>query len=183
VSGEAIGLLILLALVAWGFLFSRPRPPSDGDDAALAGLPNELAGAELVYAEQTFRSTEHGLVAKLDRAYRINGEIKLVELKTRGSDQTFRTDLIELSVQRLALQEEAREVVSQTAWVIVQNNVTGVRRPHLVRLMSTEEVADLKSRYVAIVEGTLLKPEPAGKIKQCKACGHRDRCAAQFHDR
>ena len=46
----------------------------------------ELRGAEIAYAERTFRSHRHRLVARLDRAYRTPAGVQLVELKTRPRD-------------------------------------------------------------------------------------------------
>jgi PD-(D/E)XK nuclease superfamily len=182
-SSEMAAALIVIALFTSALLFVRFRFAAGHDSADQEGLPADLVGAELAYAERTFRSRQRRLVAKLDRAYRVDGELKLVELKTRARDEVYMSDIIELSVQRLALQDGANEVVSPQAWVIVQNTITGARRPHKVRLMGTTEVTDMKNRYRAIVVGKVREPAPARAVRQCASCGHRDRCSATFNDR
>jgi hypothetical protein len=52
-------------------------------------------------------------VAKIDRAYRVGGELKLVELKTRARDLVYMSDIIELSVQRIVVQDDQ---ASQSPW-------------------------------------------------------------------
>ena len=65
--------------------------------------PEALREAKLVYMEERFRiSRPVGLVAKLDRAYRMpSGAIVLVEFKTRSINQPFLSDVIQLSAQRM----------------------------------------------------------------------------------
>ena len=73
--------------------------------AERASRPAALRDAELVYMERLFRvSTPVGLMAKLDRAYRLpSGMIVLVEFKTRWSNQPSLSDVIQLSAQRMAV--------------------------------------------------------------------------------
>jgi hypothetical protein len=78
-----VALILLIAFVASAILFARSR--SSQIDDIERGLPAELRGAEIAYAERTFRSHRHRLVARLDRAYRTPAGVQLVELKTRPS--------------------------------------------------------------------------------------------------
>lgn len=180
---ELMAALLIIALFTSAVLFLRLRTAHGPEVDAEDGLPADLIGAEVAYAEKTFRSSQRRLVAKLDRAYRVDGQLKLVELKTRARDAVYMSDIIELSVQRLAVQDGAKELVSSDAWVIVQNATTGIRRPHKVRLMGATEVTAMKDRYQAIVVGKVGQPQPSRSVSQCAQCGHRDRCSATFKDR
>jgi hypothetical protein len=57
------------------------------------------------------------------------GELHLVELKTRGYFAAHASDAIELSVQRLVLQEATGERVSSVAYVAVKQHGEGQPRP------------------------------------------------------
>ena len=94
-----VALILLIAFVASAILFARSR--SSQIDDIERGLPAELRGAEIAYAERTFRSHRHRLVARLDRAYRTPAGVQLVELKTRPRDAVYMSDVIELSTQRM----------------------------------------------------------------------------------
>lgn len=176
-----VAMILVIALVAAAILFARRRSASNDDIER--GVPAELRGAEIAFAEATFRSHRHRLVATLDRAYRTPAGIQLVELKTRASDLVYMSDVIELSAQRVALEDETGEAVSDEAWVIVQNSRTGRRTPHRVRLMETSEIAAMRNRYADVVQGRVKRPARARSPSQCSQCPHRARCAAKFQDR
>jgi len=177
-SGESLAVLVALFFIASLFLFYRGHRTQEARDQR--GLPDELRGAEIAYAEQTFRSRRRKLVARLDRAYRLDGLLKLVELKTRSRDIVYMADIIELSVQRIALQDETGQPVARDAWVIVQSSTTSARRPHRVTLLGVNEIENMRERYAAISRGQLRDPQPARSTRQCESCGHRDRCVATF---
>ena len=180
--GDGVAALILLiAFVASAILFARSR--SSQIDDIERGLPAELRGAEIAYAERTFRSHRHRLVARLDRAYRTSAGVQLVELKTRPRDAVYMSDVIELSTQRIALQDETGETVSDEAWVVVQNSRSGSRRPSRVRLLGLSEIAAMRERYVAVVHGRVGRPAPARTPSQCDHCAHKARCGAKYQDR
>lgn len=177
-SGESLAVLVTLVFLASLLLFRRGRRTQQSRDQR--GLPDELRGSEIAYAEQTFRSRRRKLVARLDRAYRLDGVLKLVELKTRARDTVYMADVIELSVQRIALQDETGAPVSRDAWVIVQSSTTGARWPHRVTLLGVNEIESMRERYAAISRGQVRDPRPARSTRQCESCGHRDRCVATF---
>lgn len=182
-SAEVAALVVVVLALTSGYLFVKFKG-IDERDVVFAGLPAELVHAEIVYAERTFRSKRHGLVAKLDRAYRVGrGELALLELKTRSQDAVFMSDIIELSAQRVALQDETGEAVSTEAWVIVQSIASGKRRPHRVHLMTDEEVQAMRQRYRLVRSGKIEAPQAARSAKQCRTCGHLGRCSAAFRDR
>ena len=93
------------------------------------------------------------------------------------------SDVIELSVQRIAVEDEVGESVSRDAWVLVQNSRTGARRPHRVRLMGVDEITAMSERYSAVVRGKVGRPSPSRSISQCGLCAHKGRCSAKFRDR
>lgn len=172
------GVLVAVLLVSLaGALFRRSSSPDEH------GVPAELVGADVAFAEKTFRSRQRRLVAKLDRAYRTPRGLVLVELKTRARDTVYEADVIELSVQRVALQDDVGMSVSEYAWVIVQHSVTGHRKPHRVRLMSIDQVEALSLRYRAACDGAFGGLHPASTPRQCQGCGHRVRCTGKFGDR
>lgn len=174
-------IVVVLLFIASAVLFARLRRGSVSSDER--GLPREVIGAEIAYAERTFRSVPTRLVARLDRAYRVEGELKLLELKTRARDVVYMADIVEMSVQRIAVQDEAGEPVSSDAWVVVQSSQTGSRRPHKVRLLGRDEIAGLAERYRDVAGGRVIAPNPARSLAQCRQCSHCDRCSATFRDR
>jgi CRISPR-associated exonuclease Cas4 len=181
VGEDLAALIALIVFIASAALFARRDPRAQLNDEH--GLPAELQGAQLAYAEKTFRSRRRELVARLDRAYRVDGELRLLELKTREQDAVYMSDVIELSVQRIAVQDQTKERVSTGAWVVVQSASSGTRRPHRMRLMSEGEVAAMRERHQAVIGGRATDPKPARSLTQCAQCAHRSRCSAAFKDR
>jgi hypothetical protein len=93
-------LVVGLLIFAGGYVWLRAKQAEPDE----SWLPREIAGGQLAFAEKRFESRRHGLVARLDRAYRAGGELHLVELKTRAYFAAHASDAIELSVQRLVLE-------------------------------------------------------------------------------
>lgn len=113
-------------------------------------------------------------MARVDRGYRRHdGTITLVELKTRQTDRIYRSDLIELSAQRVALEGATGEQVDAFGIVVVQS---GPRyRVHRVRLMSRRAILDLAIRRATLLDGKAF-PRPASSRRLCAACAYRSRC-------
>ena len=176
-----VAVIVAIVFMLSAILLARRR--SAPIDNVERGLPAELRGAEIAFAERTFRSHRHRLVARLDRAYRTPVGIQLVELKTRARDLVCMSDVIELSVQRIALEDETGEAVSTEAWVVVQNSRTGTRRSRKVRLMQTSDITAMRERYADVVQGRVGRPAPARSPSQCSQCAHKARCASRYLDR
>lgn len=140
------------------------------------GMPSELRRAELAYAEATFRSARHRLIARVDRAYRVGDEIVLMELKTRRRPAANVSDVIELSVQRVALAHETGERVCVWAWVVMQSPATQERIAVRVRLLDEEQVVALKARYDALERLPMRELAFARHRSMCERCGHRSVC-------
>lgn len=149
----AVGtVLIAVAMtIVWWSLRRRGRREVD------AWLPDELRTARLVYAERLFQSkgriricvTVHR--AYLDRA----GQLTLVELKTRGLNTVYPSDVIELSAQRAALMAATDETVSAHPYVLVQGTHGQSRRTHRVDLLTVAQVAALAERRQALLVGAI----------------------------
>ena len=176
-----VALLVLIVFIASAALFARRGPRVRAGDQQ--GLPAELRGAQIAFAEATFRSQRRRLVARLDRAYRTSDGLQLVELKTRNRDAVYMSDVIELSVQRIAVEDDAGEPASGEAWVVVQNSRSGARSPHKVRLLGVGEIMAMSERYSDIVRGKVGRPNPSRSLSQCAQCPQKDRCSATFGDR
>jgi len=177
-ASDLVVVLIVVGVVAAAVLFALCWPPveSNGDER---GLPAQLRGARLVHAEETFRSVPRGLIARLDRAYELSGEIVLVEFKTRHARAAYKADIIELSVQRVALQDERDVRVSKVAWVVTEDSATGRRTSHRVELLEAAEVDVLRARYLTVEAGNAHDARGARSVKQCVQCGHRLVCESR----
>ena len=169
---SAVYVLAGVALTLWLVrLYSRRRPSGER-----ASRPRELANAELVYMEKLFRIREPiRLVAKVDRVYRLpGGSLVLVELKMRGQDGLYLTDIIQLSAQRLAIEIQTGAVVEPYAFVSVLRPNREVRS-HQVRLLDTTAVVALYRRREAIL-ARRASPAYASTESACPNCVLRSRC-------
>lgn len=125
VSADIVATVLIALAGAWCCRWAYRRI------GAACELPDELLGAELAYAERTFRLElpQIRLSARVDRAYRAqNGVVTPAELKTRRIHRPYLSDVIELSVQRLVLMSETGESVARYAYVLVQGPGSGPRR-------------------------------------------------------
>lgn len=167
-------IVVLVGVIGAAHLFSARRQLQPRQDER--ALPAELRGAVVVFAERTFRSGRHRLVARLDRAYGVGGTVVLVEFKTRNEDVVHATDIVELSVQRVAVQDELGVAVAREGWVVIENRTTGSRSSHRVALLDQAEVVRLRQRYLDVKAGRELVVSAARSAGQCRSCGHRDAC-------
>jgi len=175
------GLMLVVALLvfATGYLWLRGR--QEGPDESW--LPSEIAEGRLAFAEKRFESRRHGLVARLDRAYRVGGELHLVELKTRAYFAARASDVIELSVQRLVLEEATGERVSSVAHVAVLQPGRTSPRTIRVELFDEQQVMAMRQRLLQTRHGHGQEPRPAPRKKACERCAHRTVCQRTFGDR
>lgn len=180
-SDVAAGTALLLALVVLAAL--HVRGGGRGAVGAEPWLPGELRGAELAFSEQRFVSRRHGLVARLDRAYRVAGVLHLVELKTRNNLHAQASDVVELSVQRFAVQEQTGQTVSPVAYVAVQQGGRGTPRPIRVQLLEEAEIMAMRRRLLEVRAARGREPAPARSASACRNCGHRETCQRTFGDR
>ena len=165
--GCAIAVVCLVLVLLWR--------RSNANNAALAertSRPKALRDATLVYMEKLFRiSKPVGLVAKLDRAYRMpSGMIVLLEFKTRSLDRPVLSDVIQLSAQRVAVAGQTGQVVASYAYVIIKTpSLRALPIAHRVNLMNDEQIIALVRRRKGILEGSVLARGPSSP-KACDAC-------------
>ena len=173
------GAACAIAIACFAMVLAWRR--SHASSAALTertSRPKALRDATLVYMEKRFRiSNPVGLVAKLDRAYRMpSGMIVLVEFKTRSLDQPLLSDVIQLSAQRLAVMRQTGQTVASYAYVMIK---APTRRAlpiaHRVNLMSDEQIIALVRRREGILAGRVLPRWPSS-LKTCDACSFRGNC-------
>lgn len=173
----AIVVVCLALVIAW-----RRWVENDAGLAERASRPDVLWDAELVHMERLFRTSKPvGVVAKIDRAYRLpSGLLVLVELKTRWINQPRLSDVIQMSAQRVAVMGRTRQTVASYAFVMVKAP-TGRALPiaHRVQLMSDEQVVALVRRREDILTGRVLPRRPQSR-KTCFSCAFCGQCDRLF---
>ena len=165
----ALALLLLLTL-AWRRKIRK--------STERASRPKVLANAELVYLEKLFRIRYPiRLVAKIDRVYRLpGGSLVLVELKTRRQSRPYSSDIIQLSAQRLAIQEQTGEIVEPYGFVsISRNGRSGRLDSHRVPLLDAQALVRLHHRREAILAMRVV-PNDAASEAACCGCAMKSRC-------
>lgn len=171
------GMLVLAVLagcMALGWL--RMRRARGRQERA--SRPSELRDATLVYLEHAFRTDRpFRLIARLDRAYRIaNGDLVLVELKTRWHAQPRAADIIQLSAQRLAIEMATGQRVAPYAYVTVERPGRHHPRVHRrVQLMDRLDVEAVANRRQAILAGQDSANFAASR-QTCTTCAFRAVC-------
>ena len=178
-STLAWGVGCAVAVVGFALAMARWRSlETHAAWAERASRPVALRDAELVYMERLFRiSTPVGLVAKLDRAYRMpSGVIVLVEFKTRWGNQPCLSDVIQLSAQRMAVMGQTGQSVASYGYVLVKAPAPrALPIAHRVKLMTDEQVVALVRRREEILAGRAL-PRWSLPRKTCLACAFRAQC-------
>lgn len=167
-------LVVLVGCIALGWLWLH-RANARRERAS---RPPELRDATLVYMEHAFRSDRpFRLMARLDRAYRIaNGDLVLVELKTRWHAQPRATDIIQLSAQRLAIEMAIGQRVASYAFVTVAKpDRQHLRVHHRVQLLDRAEIEALAHRRRAILAGQVSANFAASR-QTCTTCAFRSIC-------
>lgn len=168
-----LGVVCLALVIAW-----RRSVTTDAALAERASRPDALRDAELVYMERLFRTSKPvGVVAKIDRAYRLpSGLLVLVELKTRWSNQPCRSDVIQLSAQRMAVMGQTGQSVASYGYVLVKAPTRpSVPIAHRVKLMTDEQVVALIRKREDILAGRILPRWPIS-LNTCNTCAFREEC-------
>ena len=171
-------LLAIACLTAWKMaLRSRAR------SSERRWLPRHLQHAELAFAEKTFRTWQPiRLIARVDRAYRFDGELYLAEFKTRMRAIAYSSDVIELSVQRLVIERSTGERVHEIGYVLTQDVLGGHRSVHKVQLLPREDVIAVARRREAVLSGRVV-PKYTDSEGLCRHCSYRAECKPHQHDR
>ena len=144
--------------------------------------PQELQHARLAFAERTFKTwLPIRLIARVDRGYRLNGKVHLVEFKTRVRAVAYPSDVIELSAQRLAIEKSTGERVSEIGYVLVQDSLSKRRSVHKLRLLPRADVTAVAKRREAILKGRVA-PRFSSSQGLCRHCTYRAECKAERPD-
>ena len=178
-SALAWGVCCAVAVVCLALVMARWRLlETNAARAERASRPAALWDADLVYMERMFRiSTPVGLVAKLDRAYRLpSGLIVLVEFKMRWSNQPSLSDVIQLSAQRRAVMGQTGQSVASYGYVLVKTPAPrALPTTHRVKLITDEQVVALVRRREDVLAGRVL-PRSSYSQKACLTCAFRAQC-------
>lgn len=175
---NTLGALLVVAILGVGLLVRRilfvGRAKSSGH-----WLPTELNHATLAYSEQRFiASAPVSLGAIVDRVYRRpDQQLVLVEFKRRDRAVVHDSDIVELSVQRLALEGASRESVSEYAYVVVYLPGTERMAATRVRLQSKDEIEALIARRSDVLNG-VMPPRRAHLPGLCESCAFKVECRA-----
>jgi CRISPR-associated exonuclease Cas4 len=169
------GLLLAVALVVSWLLLRRHRARV----AERRDRPADLRDADLICGESQFRSKSRWpIVARVDRAYRLpSGLVVLVELKTRSTAAVRASDVVQLSAQRVAVEDELRVQVSDEAFVVFPGRYSAPPTARVVRLMAREQVEAIATRRRRLIDG-LDRPRWPDTEHICHGCGQRAACAA-----
>ena len=173
------GVSCAVAVVGFALVLARWRSlETHAARAERASRPAALRDAELVYMERLFRiSTPVGLVAKLDRAYRMpSGLLVLVEFKTRWSNQPCLSDVIQLSAQRMAVMGQTGRSVASYGYVMVKPPTRrALPIAHRVQLMTDEEMVALIKKREDILAGRVM-PRQSHSRNACLTCVFLAQC-------
>ncbi|BDI05968.1 hypothetical protein [Sphaerotilus microaerophilus] len=161
---------LVVAVIGWlGWRWLRQRSQF---------LPAHLQGAQQIWTEREFVIDEPvRLVARVDAAWRLaSGEVVLAEVKHRRHDRVHRSDVVQLSAQRLAAVAVTGESIAQWGWVCVYRGRWWRRsRWHRVDLMTQGQVIELVLRRERLVAGEVqARTAVAGGV--CLSCEWRSGC-------
>jgi len=170
-------LLVVASLITWKLARKSRSRASERH-----WLPRELQHAQLAFAEKSFRMWQPiRLIARVDRGYRLEGELHLAEFKTRAHAVAYSSDVIELSPQRLVIEKTTGEWVSEIGYVLAQD-LSGKRRSvHEVRLLPGAEIIALARRREAILKGRIV-PRYTSSQGLCSHCAYRAECKPGLRD-
>lgn len=171
---------VVCSVVAFCWVMIRALYPSSGAVGVTErdSNPEALQDAKLVYLEKLFRiSTPIGLSARLDRAYQMpSGEIVLMEFKSRQINRAFASDVIQLSVQKMALQGRTGQIVAPYGYVTVKVSGNPAQQTsHRVELMSDTEVIALVKRRNDLLAHRV-DPRYSKSQAMCRQCAFQSRC-------
>ena len=176
-------VLLFIMLAIAGFAACKIARTSQARTAERMWLPQELHHARLEFAEKTFRTWQPiRLIARADRGYRLDGEVRLAEFKTRTHAAAYSSDVLELSAQRLAIEKSTGQQVSEIGYVLVQDARGKRRTVHSVRLLPRRDVIAAARRREAILDGRVV-PRYASSQGLCSHCAYRVECNPDLRDR
>lgn len=136
----------------------------------------ELAECELVFAERAFSIRKpFKLAVRVDRVYDNGKSLILVELKTRRAPRVYRSDVIELSAQRVALLHGSARDVASYAYVLLVHPLLRTQTLLRVELIPELKIVLMASRRRHLLAGTVY-PLRALNPANCVQCEYRNEC-------
>jgi hypothetical protein len=140
-------------------------------------LPAELQDGTIAFAEKEFKaSSPFPVGAIVDRAYRLSsGRLVLMELKQRERVKSFFSDIVELSVQKLAIEASGSGSVAPHAYVVCESPATHKKTPLRVELLTEAEITQLRNRHVAL-KTERVSPAKVDHPAICEACEYWAEC-------
>jgi hypothetical protein len=179
-TGELLLLVLpaIAGLMAWKMALTLRARASER-----RWLPRELQRAKLAFAEKTFRTWRPiRLIARIDRGYRLNGEVYLAEFKTRTRAVVYSSDVIELSAQRLVVEQSTGQRVNEVGYVLTQDPLGKHRSVHKVHLLPRADVIAVARRREGILNGRVVSKYTESE-GLCRHCSYRAECKPGQHDR
>lgn len=175
-STWAVLIAGLAGCVCLVLLVRRRRQAVSAVEAELASRPAALRDAELIHVERLFRiSAPARLAARIDRAYRLpSGVIVLVEFKTRWTNRPSRSDVIQLSTQRLVMEHHGL-LVAPFGYVVIRRPGRAAYTTRRVELMTGMDVVGLIHRREEIL-AQRIAPTHAANGGTCRTCAFRSEC-------
>lgn len=140
-------------------------------------MPGEIASGRLEMSEQRIRVriNEAEIYGRTEQVYRSPaGQLVPVENKTRRYSKVFPSDIIQVSLQSLAL-AEAGHAVGRHAYIRTRDNRTQQVQYHQVEVMPKSILERLVNRYFEIIEGRQ-EPTRQRNPNACSQCQFRSRC-------
>ena len=145
-------------------------------------MPAELRTATLFASERDLSVVLDGdrIPVRPDQVYRVKiGNLVPVETKTRNGRAVYQYDVIELSLQRLALMERGLPVSNYGYVRLVPRDKDPVPQYRQVDLLDKSKVEALYRRYQGILAGDI-RPDHQANPRACAGCGHRRVCPSSL---
>ena len=189
--GTGIVLVLAVALLLGCAAIYRQaarQQRREGDDYASAEhrwMPDELRTARLETSEHqlTARIDGDAIPVRPDQVYRTSaGQLVAVDTKVRRGERVYPGDVIEVSIQRLALSQASRYVgtvrIAPYAYIRLRPP-GGQGRPVYKRVdtLPEAELVKLYRRYQDVVAGRVT-PRCQTNPRACAGCGHVAGCAS-----
>lgn len=164
IAGLIVAAIGILALLKIG---SFDKFSLDADE-----LPEVIRKSRIWKKEFEFVSRKLGLVSKPDVIFKHNGQAIIGEVKTRKTFKIYQTDIIQMSVAKVVVEENGT-AVSDVGFVKIATP-EGTRWIDK-QLMSRDEVMALKNRYDLIKSGKIV-PGKCGNRVICHHCEFFEVC-------
>lgn len=169
----SVAFLAGIILVTFGALY-LVRVIYDSNEFSLDAdnLPDLIRESSIHQKEALIKNEGLQLVCKPDVVFKNNGVKIIGENKTRKLFRVYESDIIQMSVGRVILEENG-SAVSDKGFVRI---VTPVGTKWVERqLLSRQEVVALHDRYKQI-QARIIEPEKCGNKRICQGCEYFDVC-------